>query len=459
MGQENGGHQSARVGVLFVGIFARLVAGLSSSNLKLRRSDYVSPMHSTPKLRECYYLMQHNMSAYEGEACHHNPLSIFLVHTFGKALNHPVYGDFSFLVLFILLDVLSGYLLFSFGNHIVGTVKRGERREDATDGGGFIFHNELSKLSAGFKAILPTVMFAVALLHPYAILSCGALSTGGVSRFLLVCALNSVGVKNHLLAVLFGALAAFQDLSVLTVLLPLFICLAKEKVADDDGVRRGRGGEGGRRVGGEVVQINWSALVSTIFATGCLFFVFSYVFSLLLWERQDDRVHSAAFLWRLSFGDNAPNAGLCWYFFAEVFDRFKQYFVFAFNAFPFTLVIPLCIYFLDRPLTLISCMLVITSIVTPYTNFSDLVLPAALFPACSNSKHGLQLYFVSFIGICVTSIMVPVMSHKWLVAGSANANYLYNQNLAFCMLHLILVSRTAFTKDRSSSLPEKEKSD
>ena len=246
MGQENGGHQSARVGVLFVGIFARLVAGLSSSNLKLRRSDYVSPMHSTPKLRECYYLMQHNMSAYEGEACHHNPLSIFLVHTFGKALNHPVYGDFSFLVLFILLDVLSGYLLFSFGNHIVGTVKRGERREDATDGGGFIFHNELSKLSAGFKAILPTVMFAVALLHPYAILSCGALSTGGVSRFLLVCALNSVGVKNHLLAVLFGALAAFQDLSVLTVLLPLFICLAKEKVADDDGVRRGRGGGGGR---------------------------------------------------------------------------------------------------------------------------------------------------------------------------------------------------------------------
>ena len=119
MGKEDG-RGTLRVVVLCVGVFARIFAGLSSSTLRLRNTNYVAPIHSVHKLRECSYLMQENHSAYEGDACHHNPLSILLLRTFENVLNHPVYGDFSFLMLFVLLDVLSGFLIYSFANGIVG---------------------------------------------------------------------------------------------------------------------------------------------------------------------------------------------------------------------------------------------------------------------------------------------------------------------------------------------------
>ena len=50
-----------------------------------------------------------------------------------------------------------------------------------------------------------------------------------------------------------------------------------------------------------------------------------------------------SFLFWAQFKDLSPNIGLYWYFFAQIFDRFRTYFIATFNGTPFLLVAPICI--------------------------------------------------------------------------------------------------------------------
>jgi phosphatidylinositol glycan class U len=58
--------------------------------------------------------------------------------------------------------------------------------------------------------------------------------------------------------------------------------------------------------------------------------------------------------------DLAPNMGLWWYFFAEIFDHFRPFFLFVFHAQSLLLLVPLTVRLWRRPLVLaaIACMLV-----------------------------------------------------------------------------------------------------
>lgn len=57
--------------------------------------------------------------------------------------------------------------------------------------------------------------------------------------------------------------------------------------------------------------------------------------------------------------DLAPNMGLWWYFFAEIFDHFRTFFIFIFHAQSLLLLVPLTIRLRQTPLVLavIACML------------------------------------------------------------------------------------------------------
>ena len=58
--------------------------------------------------------------------------------------------------------------------------------------------------------------------------------------------------------------------------------------------------------------------------------------------------------------DLAPNMGLWWYFFAEIFDHFRPFFLFVFHAQSILLLVPLTVRLRRRPLVLavIACMLI-----------------------------------------------------------------------------------------------------
>ena len=57
--------------------------------------------------------------------------------------------------------------------------------------------------------------------------------------------------------------------------------------------------------------------------------------------------------------DLSPNMGLWWYFFAEIFEHFRGFFIFVFHAQSVLLLVPLTIRLQHTPLVLavIACML------------------------------------------------------------------------------------------------------
>jgi GPI transamidase subunit PIG-U len=58
--------------------------------------------------------------------------------------------------------------------------------------------------------------------------------------------------------------------------------------------------------------------------------------------------------------DLSPNMGLWWYFFAEIFDHFRAFFLFVFHVQPLLLLVPLTLRLQHKPLvlTVITCLLI-----------------------------------------------------------------------------------------------------
>jgi len=64
----------------------------------------------------------------------------------------------------------------------------------------------------------------------------------------------------------------------------------------------------------------------------------------------------------LTVSDLAPNVGVFWYFFTEVFDHFRTFFVFVFQIHAFIYVAPMTIRLRQRPLFLAYSLLALSAI-------------------------------------------------------------------------------------------------
>ena len=64
----------------------------------------------------------------------------------------------------------------------------------------------------------------------------------------------------------------------------------------------------------------------------------------------------------LAVSDLAPNVGIFWYFFTEVFDHFRTFFVFVFQMHAFIYVAPMTIRLRQRPLFLAYSLLALSAV-------------------------------------------------------------------------------------------------
>ena len=410
-----GGNNMRILLILLVGIVGRVTVAMSNASLG-RKQDFVPSIHAVQNLRECIYLRKHELLGSGRSGCRQNVFFGFLklVDKFPEEQT----GDIFLLILFILLDVFGAILV----RNVVEVYS--DRVRKSRPGGVNKIENSL-------------LAFAIIFLHPYAILACGSLSTGSVSRLTVLLSLKHCIKKEYIFATASLTFSLYCDSAMMIILFPMIVCLS----TDSAGTHYGENTRW-------KVQIKKNIIDMRVFSCCCLsvfvlFVASNYVLALYLSE---DMLAWDEILWRFNFNENCPNPGLSWYFFAEVFNRFRQYFVFMFNAFPGSIVLPLSIRFIDCPITGLTSLLIISSMVTPYTNFSDLVLPTALYPVCNICSKNTILNFITISGLSATSTMIFVMKRKWLVYGTGNANYLYNQNLAFCMLHFVYLSSTVFSR-------------
>ena len=78
--------------------------------------------------------------------------------------------------------------------------------------------------------------------------------------------------------------------------------------------------------------------------------------------------------------DLTPNAGLWWYFFIEIFDSFREFFIGVFWLHLGAYVGGLCVRLRAQPLFVITTLLGLCAIFKPYPSISDTALYLSLLP-------------------------------------------------------------------------------
>ncbi|KAJ3305567.1 hypothetical protein HDV03_001433 [Kappamyces sp. JEL0829] len=145
--------------------------------------------------------------------------------------------------------------------------------------------------------------------------------------------------------------------------------------------------------------------------------------------------------------DLRPNVGLFWYFFMEVFDQFRTFFLTVFHLNVFVFTIPICVKFRyvtpadGRKQPLIASLVVCASIslFKAYPSIADVTLYLGLismhFELFKYSPH----LYVAIAGLAYASLLGPLFFNSWVYNGGGNANFFYAITLVWAVSQIVLV--------------------
>jgi phosphatidylinositol glycan class U len=166
-----------------------------------------------------------------------------------------------------------------------------------------------------------------------------------------------------------------------------------------------------------------------------------------------------SYVWQLKVSDHKPNVGLFWYFFSMVFDRFRPYFLFAFNIQILVYVIPLALRTWRRPLIMTTLLVAMIGMLRPYPTIGDMALPFAFALMHREVVARMRIKTILIVTMIVSMCLLPTMWFLWIFPGAGNANHYYFAGLTYSSSGLILVSefiRGAVKRDRQDERREKE---
>lgn len=131
--------------------------------------------------------------------------------------------------------------------------------------------------------------------------------------------------------------------------------------------------------------------------------------------------------------DLTPNPGLWWYFFTEMFDHFRPFFLMVFSVHLMIYVAPICIKFQHD--VLYACFLLLGVLATfkSYPTLSDPGLFLSLMAVFPETFPYLRYPIVTTLLHLHASLLLPLFHHLWITQGTGNANFFYASTLVFGM--------------------------
>ncbi|XP_010771362.1 phosphatidylinositol glycan anchor biosynthesis class U protein-like, partial [Notothenia coriiceps] len=259
------------------------------------------------------------------------------------------------------------------------------------------------------------------LLNPFTILSCVAKSTCGLNNAVLSLFILSTVKGNVLLSAIFLSLATYQSIYPLTLCASALLYLMQRQYIPVN-FRR--------------ASFWWFIVQYAFMYLGSLFVIVCLSFFLLgSWD-----FLPSVYGFILSVPDLTPNIGLFWYFFAEMFEHFRLFFLCVFQINVFFYTIPLSIKLKEHPVFLIFMQLAVISIFKSYPTVGDIALYMAFLPVWSHLHRFLRNIFLVCCVLLTCSALFPVLWHLWIYAGSANSNFYYAITLLFNVAQILLVS-------------------
>ncbi|KNC97681.1 GPI-anchor transamidase subunit GAB1 [Spizellomyces punctatus DAOM BR117] len=146
--------------------------------------------------------------------------------------------------------------------------------------------------------------------------------------------------------------------------------------------------------------------------------------------------------------DLTPNIGLFWYFFIEMFDQFRTFFLCVFQILVFIFVVPVSMVFKNHPLFVAFLLTAIMAIFKSYPSLGDTALYLTFLSMNRELFKYMRHSFLVFSALFFASVLGPLFYYLWLYAGSGNANFFYAITLVFALAQVILITDTGFAMAR-----------
>lgn len=431
-------------------------------------SALVNPLYTVEHLREGIFLLDRSGvgtgldAAYEGSVFHLPPILLALIRPLFQAIKSKAMQEIVIGALVVFVDLAVAILIY----HVAvfascGGIKREAELEGKMDDKirpkrAWIFgldtwsNNELTEEKTQepvvLMAAIPQLCCLVYYCNPISILvsSCtSSPSFQGMINILILVAVR-IAMTNDaawakwraLLSTLPLALAAYIEPYQVVYLIPMAIWI-------------GRSNDGN--------QFNKGTVGATI-ASFCVWFGLLHVSSTLL-VKEYTTVLAKTYGHVHGFVDMSPNMGLSWYFFIQVFDRFRRYFVAMFNLLQFIFIAPLAIRLHNYPIVLTTAFFLLGTLFKPVQTLHDAALGLVLVAMAPRtvSRMG-NASLVSIFAIVVPATLVIMFYWLWLETGTGNANYMFFQCLAYnVFLSIITLDCISATVKRDKALRLTEK--
>ncbi|KAI9816054.1 MAG: hypothetical protein M1827_002046 [Pycnora praestabilis] len=147
---------------------------------------------------------------------------------------------------------------------------------------------------------------------------------------------------------------------------------------------------------------------------------------------------------QLMLRDLTPNVGLWWYFFIEMFDSFRQFFLGVFWLHLSGYVGGMSIRLRTQPLFVITSLLGLFAIFKPYPSISDTSLFLSFLPLYRHIFPLMRYTFFTVSTLLYATLLGPSFYYLWIYAGSGNANFFYAITLVWSLGLSVVVSDSLF---------------
>ncbi|KLU82640.1 hypothetical protein MAPG_01711 [Magnaporthiopsis poae ATCC 64411] len=147
---------------------------------------------------------------------------------------------------------------------------------------------------------------------------------------------------------------------------------------------------------------------------------------------------------QLTLADLAPNVGLWWYFFIEMFDSFRSFFLAVFWLHLAAYVGGVTIRIRSQPLAAMVILLGLLAVFKPYPSVADTSLFLGLLPLFRHIFPLMRYSFVVGATVAYAVFLGPTFYYLWIYAGSGNANFFYAITLVWALVQSLLVSDLTF---------------
>ncbi|KAK3610024.1 hypothetical protein CHS0354_032372 [Potamilus streckersoni] len=356
------------------------------------------------------------ISPYSGDLFHETPLMLrfldFATRAFPNAVNY----------LFVFVDMLSAIVLMKIGNLFARYLLQKQV-------------NDIQRVSTKAEKIiirkasvedLHLYLAAAHLFNPYSVAVCLGKSTAVFNNLAIYFSFLFLLQGNELVCLFSIAMATYQSLYPLTLLAPVALYFYT--------VRNPK----------KVNSLSPDAVNSYVRTTvlGLLSITGLVAISYILEGSTKFLYSTYGFV--LSVPDLTPNLGVFWYFFTEMFEHFRTFFICVFQIHAFIYVVPLSIRLRDHPVFLMYILVVLMSIFKSYPSYADVALLTSLLPLWKHTFSYMRNKFVVTNMFVCCAVFGPILYHLWIYAGSANANFYFSIALAFSSAEVFLATDLLF---------------